>query len=355
MAKLFRKVVGRIRGSRSQADVSSYAEKYHTLNQSFQRRCTITFFGTGFHKVYELTNLLVRQTGLLQSPLDDEGDEINCQDEKLYSPNKFKTWTNRFRKTTRTNGNSTSHRGSQPTEERPPDIFTPTRLLSCNGSYQNLYPLVSPPMSPPPGSLLDDYLDDNTLKYSLSGSTAEIDSEFGFTMKRTRGKPGLHHGPPQLSLDMTRQNNAFAPFRPFSPSVVLPSYDSQVTDPSLPPRYFSISSLNRFTSLTSSLPPNVVPASSTSVFQNRFYSKSNLTLLGVNRAPTVESGISSALLDSSNGNIGHSTLSFRSSNTPRSFSAELLSLSSRKVSTKSTIASRNTTPSFALASPTSFC
>lgn len=129
------------------------------------------------------------------------------------------------------------------------------------------------------------------------------------------------------------------------------------------PRYFSTRSFDRYRSISASLAAApatsaISPNTSTlSVAKNRFYSQSNLDVLGVTRAPTADSGLSPTSLLAS-GACSPPPYSVRSfspqSHTMRSLSASLLS---RKdgFSIKSPVGSRVTSPSYSVASPISFC
>lgn len=216
---------------------------------------------------------------------------------------------------------------------------------------------------------------------SLSESTAEIDPEFGFSIRRMRGDFGLYHDkntPPRLYLDMSRQSNTFSPFRPFSPNILLPALDtsdSTIGRSRQSSRQFSTGSVDRYRSISASLAAGLASTrtsaaattasrnvSMTSIAQPRFYSQANLTALGLNRAPTADSPLSSTSWTMRSPSGTQSIYSIRSfsprSNTMRSLSAELSSLTSRKnakSSIKSPIESRNASPSYSLTSPISFC
>lgn len=181
-----------------------------------------------------------------------------------------------------------------------------------------------------------------------------------------RGDFGLSHDkntPPRLYLDMSQQSDAFSPFRPFSPTLLLPTLDT--SDASLSrtsPRYFSTGSYDRYRSISASLaaPPaaaGTASSSTLSVAKNRFYSHSNLDALGVTRAPTADSGLSPTSLLAS-GATSPTPYSVRSSSsqshTMRSLSASLLNRKDQH-SIKSPVGSRVTSPSYSLASPISFC
>lgn len=265
-----------------------------------------------------------------------------------------KTWTKRFKKTAR--------------RKSLIPVVAPTSLLPSR-TASSCATLSSPPASYPDSNPI------STKQPSFSETTAEVDPEFGFSMRRMRGDFGLYHDtntPPRLYLDMSRQSDAFSPFRPFSPTVLLPTLDT--SDASLgrsSPRYFSAGSIDRYRSISASLAAAITPpagagaaagatasSSTLSVAKNRFYSQSNLVALGVTRAPTADSGLSPRSLLASGGTCSSPPYSVRSfssqSRTMRSLSASLLSRKDEQ-SIKSPVGSRVTSPSYSLASPISFC
>ncbi|KAF3406915.1 hypothetical protein DPV78_000662 [Talaromyces pinophilus] len=317
MAKLFRKVASRIRGTKS-TDVSWYTERYQTISQG---------------------------NGTSQSSTANSDDILADQADKQ---SRLKTWTNRVKKTAR-------RKDLIPNPE-PVAPTSPTSLQSCTSSCATI-------ASPAASHLDSSHV--GTKQPSFSETTAEVDPEFGFSMRRMRGDFGLYHDkntPPRLYLDMSRQSDVFSPFRPFSPTLLLPTLDT--SDASLSqhsPRYFSTGSYDRYRSISASLagPPPVAAASSSalSVAKNRFYSQSNLDALGVTRAPTADSGLSptSLLASDATSATPYSVRSSSSqSHTMRSLSASLLSRKDQH-SIKSPVGSRVTSPSYSLASPISFC
>lgn len=276
-------------------------------------------------------------------------DDILDQTDKQ---SRLKTWTNRLKKTAR-------RKDLIPADPDPSPVVptSPTSLLSCTTS--SCATLSSPPASHFDSSHI------GTKQPSFSETTAEVDPEFGFSMRRMRGDFGLYHDkntPPRLYLDMSRQSDAFSPFRPFSPTLLLPTLDT--SDASLSqhsPHYFSTGSYDRYRSISTSLAAEPAPAaSSTTLAKNRFYSQSNLNALGVTRAPTADSGLSptsprSLLASGASSPTPYSVRSFSSqSHTMRSLSASLLSRKDEH-SIKSPVGSRVTSPSYSLASPISFC
>lgn len=284
-----------------------------------------------------------------QSSTANSDDILADQTDKQ---SRLKTWTNRLKKTAR-------RKGLTPADPDPVALTSPTSLLSCTTSCATI--------SSPPASYLDSS-PIGTKQPSFSETTAEVDPEFGFSMRRMRGDFGLYHDqntPPRLYLDMSRQSDAFSPFRPFSPTLLLPTLDT--SDASLSrhsPRYFSAGPIDRYRSISASLAAALPAATATSassstlpVAKNRFYSQSNLDALGVTRAPTADSGLSptSLLASGACSPPPYSVRSFSSqSHTMRSLSASLLSRKDGH-SIKSPVGSRVTSPSYSLASPISFC
>lgn len=260
---------------------------------------------------------------------------------------RLKTWTNRLKKTAR-------RKDLTPADPDPVALTSPTRLST--GTTSSCATISSPTVSYRDSSPI------GTKQPSFSETTAEVDPEFGFSMRRMRGDFGLYHDkntPPRLYLDMSRQSDAFSPFRPFSPALVLPTLDTSHASLSRhSPRYFSAGSTDRYRSISASLAAAPAASSSTlSVAKNRFYSQSNLDALGVTRAPTADSGLSPTSLLTSGvcSPPPYSVRSFSSqSDTMRSLSANLLSRKDRH-SIKSPVGSRITSPSYSLASPISFC
>lgn len=272
---------------------------------------------------------------------DDKLDQADKQ-------SRLKTWTKKLKKTTR-------RKDLFPLAPRSPT--SPTSLLSLTTSSCATLP--SPPASHPDSTLIA------TKQPSLSETTAEIDPEFGFSMQRMRGDLGLFHDkntPPRLYLDMSRQSDTFSPFRPFSPTLLLPPLDtSEASLSRSSQRYFSTRSADRYRSISATL--IAVPSagatasgSALSLARNRFYSQSNLDALGVTRAPAVDSGFSSPMsLLASGACSPYSVRSFSSqSRAMRSLSGNLLSQKDEN-SIKSPVGSRITSPSYSLASPISFC
>lgn len=277
-----------------------------------------------------------------QTPSSDDNEAgtpyhtIDSKDGKHHTQSRLKLWSNKLRRAARTD-RVPSHRWEQPMSVLPLEIVTPTRLLSNASSYNTK----SSPSSPPPE--LGTNYGNKVIQPSSSQSTAEIDNEFGFAMQRMRCDSGQYM--PRLYLDMPRQSSAFSPFRPFSPGVLTPASD---------PAPF------HYINTTSSFDKYRKPSDTLSLGAgNRFYSKENLDALGVNRAPTADSRLSTTAtgrLNPFEASSGRNTPSIKSFNTPRSLSGLSLSiLPTRENSVKSTTVSRNTTPSFPLASPISFC
>lgn len=257
-------------------------------------------------------------------------------DDQTDKQSRLKTWTSRLKKTAR-------RRDPIP----DPEPVATTSLLSCTS-----------PGGPVPSSLNSSPIGNKQL--SFSESTAEVDSEFGFSMRRVKCNSGLHdqNTEPQLYLDMSRQSNTLSPFRPFSPNLLLPTLDTSGASLSRDSqRYFSTGSYDRYQSISASLAaaPSAASTVALSVTKNRFYSQSSLDALGVTRAPTADSGLSptSLLASGTSSPTPDSVRSFSSqSRTMKILSASLLN---KDDSIKSPVGSRVTSPSYSLASPIAFC
>uniref|UniRef100_A0A093VH77 Uncharacterized protein n=1 Tax=Talaromyces marneffei PM1 TaxID=1077442 RepID=A0A093VH77_TALMA len=165
---------------------------------------------------------------------------VNVSDDILDKQSRLKTWTNRFKKIAR----------RKYLLPDPVPLTSPASLLSCTTSS------CATTSSPPASHITVDNTNE-TKEPSFSETTAEVDPEFGFSMRRMRGDFGLYHDkntPPRLYLDTSRQSDAFSPFRPFSPTFLLPSLDTSEASLSRhSPRYFSTGSFDRYRSISASL------------------------------------------------------------------------------------------------------